>query len=125
MANDDRILREINTFPMHYMKFYVLDYKSTDRTDHDRADMRSTLIERETSFWSHNIEDSAKLKVIEYFDSHPGAAHHAEELVSRATNDESTLVMYADGRQETCPYRKLRPVQLATHRVSRSILALC
>jgi hypothetical protein len=101
MANDDSILKEINTFPMHYMQYYVNDYKSTERTDHDRAAMRSALIERETGFWSSNIQDSAKLKVIEYFDSHPGAAHHAEELVTRAAIDESTLVMYADGRQET------------------------
>ena|SRR6266700_2202990 len=48
---------------------------------------------------------------------------NGEVLVAGGNNNSTGYLSGAE--VYNCPYRKLRPVQLATHRVNRSILALC
>jgi hypothetical protein len=67
-----------------YVEHYLPDPNVARYDPHiakEQAEIRGQKIEREQSWWSQDSHDSARLKVIEYLDSHPSAKQQGIDYV--------------------------------------------
>lgn len=71
-----------------HLRYYVEDYLKWD-SEKDRADYRGYLIAEENSFFDRNSYDGARLRVIEYLDSHPHEKQQAIDYMASLRRSES------------------------------------
>ena len=82
MFFENDVKESLNAGLEGHLRFYVDTYLYDKNTEKDRADYRAHIINQEQSLLLRSADDSARLKVIEYLDSHPLAKQHAVDYVS-------------------------------------------
>jgi hypothetical protein len=81
MFFEDDVKESVKAGLEGHLRFYVDTYLYEKNTDKDRADYRGHIINQEQSLLARSPDDSARLRVIEYLDSHPHEKQQAIDYV--------------------------------------------